>query len=149
MKALSPRSAWSKAQTIEFLDNFGGPLRLAATTESGFPLICSLWYQYRDGRLLCATQKQAVITRHLERDGKCAFEVSTNDPPYSGLRGRGTATLTSVGAAKLLEEVSSRYLGKEDSPFRRWLRQRSADEVCIEIEPTWMTTWDYRNRMSE
>ncbi len=148
MKTLSPKSAWSASQATDFLESFDGPLRIAVTTASGFPLICSLWYQFRDGQILCATQKQAVITRHLERDGRCAFELSTNDPPYFGLRGRGLATVTSLGAAELLEQVSSRFLGDEETPFKQWLRRRSADEVCIKIEPSWVTSWDYRKRMA-
>ena len=148
MKTLSPKSAWSASQATDFLESFDGPLRIAVTTDSGFPLICSLWYQFRDGQILCATQKQAVITRHLERDGRCAFELSTNDPPYYGLRGRGLATVTPLGAAELLEQVSSRFLGDEETPFKQWLRRRSADEVCIKIEPSWVTSWDYRKRMA-
>lgn len=148
MKALSRKSAWSETAVVEFLETFKGPVRIAATTEFGFPLICSLWYQHWEGTLLCATQRRAALAQHLARDGRCAFELSTNEPPYFGLRGRGVASISSEGAPEILEQVASRYLGEEDSPFRQWLRNRAEDEVCIRIEPAWMTTWDYRNRMT-
>lgn len=149
MEALSKNSSWSASEAGEFLSTFDGPLRIATTTESGFPLICSLWYQYIEGHIHCATQQNAVLVRHLERNGRCAFEFSPNDPPYFGLRGRGMATVSKTGAEEALEQVSSRYLGNADSPFKNWLLKRSANEVRIEIVPSWMTTWDYRGRMSE
>ena len=148
MEALSKKSSWSASETRDFLSTFNGPLRIATTTESGFPMICSLWYQYMDGHIHCATQQDAVLVRHLKRDGRCAFEFSPNAPPYFGLRGRGTATVSKMGAEEALEQISSRYLGNSDSPLKNWLLKRSADEVRIEIVPSWMTTWDYRERMS-
>lgn len=147
MKALSPQSAWPEPRVEAFLDEYTAPIRVAVATPSGFPLLCSLWFRYVDGKILCATQKDAVIARHLERDGRCAFEISPNEPPYFGLRGRGRATLSSAGAGDVLADLLSRYLGDGDSEFRSWLMKRADDEVCISIEPVWMTTWDYSDRM--
>ena len=132
----------------KFLSDFGGPLRIATNTESGFPVICSLWYQHQDELLLCATQRDSLLVQHLERDSRCAFELSVNEAPYYGLRGRGVAEISSDGAEDLLEALASRYLGDEDTPFRAWLRSRVETEVCIRISPTWITTWDYRQRMN-
>ena len=147
MKALSPQSAWPKNRVEDFLVDCKAPIRVAATTPYGFPILCSLWYRYVDGKILCATQKDAVIARHLGRDGRCAFEISPNEPPYFGLRGRGRATISNEGAVDVLADLLSRYLGEGDSEFRSWLMNRADDEVCISIEPIWMTTWDYRDRM--
>ena len=74
--------------------------------------------------------------------------MATNEPPYSGVRGRAVASITPIGAAELLEKLATRYLGSDESPFRSWLRKRAADEVCIRIDPTWLTSWDYRDRMN-
>ena len=148
METLSKSGAWTAPETEAFLKSFVGPIRVAVTTASSFPLICSLWYQYAEGRIYCATQADAAIVRHVKRDGKCAFEFSPNEPPYFGVRGRGVASVFEVGGADLLEQVSTRYLGAEDSLFRRWLRKRADNEVRLVISPTWITTWDYRDRMT-
>lgn len=41
-----------------------------------------------------------------------------------------------------------RYLGTRDSGFARWLLARQDREVAIRIEPDWLTSWDYGERMS-
>lgn len=145
---LGEGSAWTEDETLAFLDRFRVPLRVSANTPSGFPLICSLWFR-RDGeRLLCATQRSAHVARCLERDPRCAFELAPNEPPYFGVRGRGMARIRTEGAEAVLESLIDRYLDDRDSALARWLLARAADEVVIEIEPEWLTSWDYRDRMN-
>jgi hypothetical protein len=123
-------------------------LRLATGSESGFPILCSLWFIYEEGRLFCATQVDAKVARALEADPRCAFEISTNEMPYFGFRGRGSATLTTEGAAEALERLIDRYLGQRDSSLAKWLLSRADHEVQIAIDIDWATSWDYSERMS-
>ena len=103
----------------EFLNAFTGPLRIATNTKSGFPTMCSLWYRHQDSLLLCATQKDSLLVRNLERDNRCAFELSVNEAPYYGLRGRGLVSISPDGAGNLLEHLASRYWGRKTRHFGR------------------------------
>ena len=64
-----------------FLDTMRIPIRLACTTESGWPMAVSLWFRYQSRCLLCATQKTARIVAYLQNDARCAFEIAEDRPP--------------------------------------------------------------------
>lgn len=145
---ISDRSSWDGARIASFLGAYQGPLRIAANGRDGFPLLCSLWFQYAGGRLLCATQHDAKIARLLGEDERCGFEVAPNDPPYMGVRGRGRALMHSEGAGDLLGRLIDRYLDSRESELAGWLLKRADREVVIEIVPSWVSAWDYSGRMS-
>jgi nitroimidazol reductase NimA-like FMN-containing flavoprotein (pyridoxamine 5'-phosphate oxidase superfamily) len=86
---------WSCDRAERFLRNSRIPIRLGCHTPGGGLWILSLWYRYRDGRLECATGADARVVEYLREDPGVAFEVSTNDPPYKGVRGAGRADLES------------------------------------------------------
>ncbi|MEJ2138717.1 MAG: hypothetical protein P8Y61_04565 [Gammaproteobacteria bacterium] len=68
--------------------------------------------------------------------------------PYRGVRGQGRATLDDAIGAPTLTRLIDRYLGTRESGFARWLMARSNFEVAIQVEPEWMTSWDFSQRMS-
>lgn len=43
--------------------------------------------------------------------------------------------------------LDERYLGTRDSHFAKWLIDRRDNEVAIRIVPSWITAWDYAQRM--
>ncbi len=141
------RGPWSRDQVAAFLDEAGVPIRLACNTESGFPVVASLWFVHLEGSLWCATQHEAAIARLIARDPRCAFEVAGDAPPYRGVRGRGLATLHPGRGAEVLRLLVDRYVEDEASPFARWLLGRADREVAIQLEPQRLYTWDYRERM--
>jgi nitroimidazol reductase NimA-like FMN-containing flavoprotein (pyridoxamine 5'-phosphate oxidase superfamily) len=140
---------WSQDAFTSFLHQMRIPLRLAAVTHSGWPLVVSLWYLYENERFYCATQKTAKIVAHLRRDPRCAFEVAADQPPYRGVRGQGKAHITHHRGTELLTRLLERYLNGTSSSLAQRLLARSADEVVIEIEPVTLTTWDYTARMRD
>ena len=75
----------------------------------------SLWYVYEEDTICCATAASADIVGLLRNDPSVAFEVSTNDPPYSGVRGNGTASIEPDPEKELLWKLVNRYLGDTDS----------------------------------
>lgn len=124
------------------------PLRVAVQTPRG-PLIAPLWFEWDGAQFWCATQSDAAIVRALEHAPVCAFDLSTNDMPYRGLRGRGNASCLPARGVAVLERLIDRYLPNRQAPLATWLLSRGATEVAIAIAPTWQTSWDYSARMSD
>jgi hypothetical protein len=135
------------AQAEDHLRETAVPLRLACLTGSGWPLVLSLWFLYRDGALWCASRPRARVVHHLEQDGRCAFEVARDAPPYRGVRGQARARVIRAEGGRLLGELIDRYLGGRQSPLARGLLAGAADEVAIRLAPTRLASWDYTERM--
>lgn len=144
---MSSRGPWSNERIERYLEEARIPLRIACNGPSGHPLMASLWYLPIGSGLWCATQRSAKLASNLERDPRCAFEVSVETPPYRGVRGRARATLHPDRGEEILRRLIDRYLGGSDSELARLLLSRSESETAIEIEPMTRLSWDYRDRM--
>jgi nitroimidazol reductase NimA-like FMN-containing flavoprotein (pyridoxamine 5'-phosphate oxidase superfamily) len=134
-------------QVTAFLDESVIPLRLAAVAPSGWPLVVSLWFAREDGQLLCATQRSSPLVTALEREPRCAFEVAGCEPPYRGVRGRARVSVEPDADLATLRTLVERYLGDTEGRFASWLLGRTAPEVVLRLDPTEMSSWDYRSRM--
>jgi len=139
--------AWSDEEAETFLDEAVVPARIGCHNPAGGLWMLSLWYRYRDGRLQCATSKDADVVGFLRKNDEICFEVSTNRPPYMGVRGAGRATLEGDGAKDVLRSLVDRYLGTREAEMAQWLLREEREEVCISIEPSRMYTWDFTQRM--
>ena len=123
------------------------PLRLSCITPSGWPVVLSLWYLYRDGQLYCATQKTAKVVGYLEREPRCAFEVASDLPPYCGIRGQAQAAIDASMGPEILEQLLVRYLGGTESPLAKRLLSDRDNEVAIAIQPVNIHSWNFADRM--
>jgi hypothetical protein len=164
--------AWGPERVDAFLADAVVPVRMACRTPAGPLWMLSLWYRWepagdpepaadgdgggdadgdaRDGPALrCATSRDADVVRYLEADGGVAFEVSTNEPPYRGVRGNGTATLVPDREKALLRSLLDRYLGGTDSALARRLLDPEREEVEIRVDPGRVHSWDYAGRMRD
>lgn len=124
-------------------------MRLAANTDSGFPVVLSLWFLPDGDDLLAAVHREARIAKRLAADSRCAFEIAPNEPPYRGVRGQATASLNSKGARALLECLLDRYLGSRDSGLARFLLGRADEELVVRLRPIRVASWDYSRRMED
>ena len=140
---------WQQAQVTQFLDETVLPIRLSCVAADGFPRVISLWFLHREGNLYCATHQSAKLVKLLEHDRKVGFEVAPDAPPYHGVRGQGTATLSPLGDDPALEQLLQRYLGGLETDFSRWLLSRRDEELIVCIEPHRLFSWDYRERMAD
>lgn len=142
------RGAWNFEEIESYLENAILPARIATVSPNGWPMVVSLWYLYEEGELFCATKNFSRIAECIGHSGKCAFEIACEQAPYFGIRGQGKATLSSKNVDGVLERLAQRYLGSEDSAFRRWLLSNTENEVVVRINPIRYHGWDYRNRMA-
>ena len=136
-----------RAQVIDLLDAEVIPVRLACIAPSGWPLVVSLWFVRRGEELVCATQESSAVVRALRRTPRCAFEVSVEDPPYRGVRGRAHVVVEPDTGLETLRALLVRYLGSAESPFARRLLSRTTPEVVLRLDPVELSGWDYRRRM--
>jgi hypothetical protein len=132
----------------EYLASARIPLRLACRDAAGWPRVLSLWYLVEERSLWCATPAHAHVVRMLERDPRCGFEVAGNEPPYRGVRGEGRARIDHERGDEILRALVQRYVGREETPFTRWLLGRRTAEVAIEIEMLRLRGWDFTRRMT-
>jgi nitroimidazol reductase NimA-like FMN-containing flavoprotein (pyridoxamine 5'-phosphate oxidase superfamily) len=137
---------WDRERVDEFLGAAQIPVRVGCHTPSGDPWIVSLWFRW-DGAVHCATSADADLVSFLAADDYVSFEVSTNDPPYAGVRGRGTASVEPDTDKQLLRTLFERYLGGTDNDLADMLLRPERDEVHIRIEPDRAHTWDFSGRM--
>lgn len=148
MRDLNIKGSWMEKEIYSHLDNAVMPLRLSYTSLDGWPSILSLWFVRKDEYIWCATSPHAYLVKSLRQMADCSFEVSTDTQPYSGVRGRGKATLHPKNGGNVLDALIDRYVGTHESEFARWLLTRRDSEMAIRISPSSYTSWDYRDRMS-
>lgn len=146
-EAFKVRGAWSAARVERHLAASVTPLRLAIPGPSGFPLLVSLWFLYDEGSFWCAVQQASKVGTLLAKEGRCSFEVATNEPPYCGVRGRGRAELMPQRGREILGRLMDRYLGHGYAPLRAWLEARAETETALRIVPLQITSWDFSKRM--
>ena len=123
------------------------PVRIACRTPGGGLWMLSLWYRYRDGHLECATGANADVVRYLREDPAVAFEISTNEPPYRGVRGAGSVTITPDEDKETLRSLVDRYLGDTNSALAEQLLSPEREEVRLTLDIDRAYTWDFSSRM--
>ena len=142
------RGPWDASDLEAFLASVTVPLRLACRTPAGRLWLVPLWFTYEEGRFHCATSREADLVEFLEADAGVALDVSTNEPPYRGVRGNGTARIEPDPEKELLRDLLDRYLGGTESPLAEQLLDEKRREVRIVVDPDRLVTWDYTARMS-
>ena len=142
-----PAGAWDATETEAFLGSATVPIRLSCHANRESLWMLSLWFLYRDDAFWCATSADADVVDYLAADDHVAFEISTNEPPYKGVRGNGTASVEPDEEKALLRELLARYLGGTDSDLADRLLSPDREEVTISIDPDRLYTWDFSDRM--
>ena len=140
--------SWSGAEIEAFLEKTLIPMRLSVSTAAG-SLIVPLWFEYMNGRLVSCSQEDSLLVSSLRKQAEVAFDISTNDLPYQGVRGRGVARIKTATDDVRLVSLLRRYLAGTDSQLAAWLLSRPGPEALIEIDISWLTSWDFSGRMGD
>ena len=140
--------SWSGKVIDRFLRSSHVPLRIGFHSRAGL-LIVPVWYQYDDGHFLCCSPAKSALAKGLTANPDIAFDVSTNEIPYKGVRGRASAQCSIATSRQPLEALLERYLKDTDNELSQWLLSRSDDEAVIDIEIDWLTSWDFSARMGD
>lgn len=137
---------WDRARVDEFLADTPIPVRIGCRTPAGDPWMVSLWFRW-DGAIHCATGADADVVEFLELDDHVSFEISTNDPPYKGVRGRGRVAVSPDEDKRLLRSLLKRYLGGTENDLGDRLLRPDRGEVHVRIEPERLHSWDFTGSM--
>ena len=148
MDNLSKKSAWHQQELQDFLVSCKIPIRISVLDDE-YPLICSVWFEYLDEKLVIVSHEDSKLAKTLLRQRKCGFEIATNDPPYKGVRGKADVVAEAEGSGDTLRRVIQRYLGGTNQKLASWLLSRVEHEVKFTLHPTWVTSWDYGERMEQ
>jgi nitroimidazol reductase NimA-like FMN-containing flavoprotein (pyridoxamine 5'-phosphate oxidase superfamily) len=146
---MDPTGPWDRERVDEYLAAARVPVRLGCRTPSDHPWIVSLWFAWDPdaSAIRCATSASADLVEFVEHDDEVSFDVSTNDPPYKGVRGRGRATVVPDEDKRLLRSLLTKYLGGTDNATADRLLRPERDEAEIRIDPERLHAWDYSERM--
>ena len=147
MPSWNASGPWSAQQVSDYLTKTRIPVRLACIDFNEVPRIVSLWFEWNEGALYCATQADAATARWLGARSCVGFEVASETPPYRGVRGSGVAVLDAARGRTQLLRLLDRYEIGEASSLRATLLRNQNSEVCIRIDPDRMDSWDYSARM--
>ena len=92
-------------------------------------------------------ETKTLISKWLQNNPLCGFEIAGDNAPYKGVRGRGVVSVTSAINNPVLPSLVDKYLGNRNSSLAFSLLSREETELTLNIKPTWMTSWDYSRRM--
>jgi len=134
---------------IDMLEEKKIPIRLGCLSSNGFPCVLSLWYTIIDGKIYCATNKNAKIVKYLQKNNLCGFEIASDSPPYRGIRGKGIVNINPDIGKNILIKLIKKYLGEKGTRLKKLLLENSDKEVALEIVPNQVLYYDYSERMAD
>lgn len=139
-------SAWDMPGIERFLTDARVPMRIGCTGNE-YPVVCSIWFRWHDGAIWSAVHESAYLLKQIRRQARVAFDISTNEFPYRGVRGKADVEIVQTAGGDTLEQLIQRYLGDSNPELAQWLLSRSKDEYALRLVPNRITAWDYSDRM--
>ncbi|MGG6460182.1 MAG: pyridoxamine 5'-phosphate oxidase family protein [Candidatus Eiseniibacteriota bacterium] len=133
----------------EFLSSKVLNVHVGTVDEYGNANIHPAWYYYDSSKdkIYIETGKQSKKTGNLKRNNVIYFCIDEQNPPYRGVRGKGTAKIYDDinFNVPIAEKIHIRYLGSLENPMSKSLldMMRSGQSVVLEITPKYYSTWDY------
>ena len=105
------------------------------------------YYDPLKNRFYILTAKESKKTHNLSRNETVYFCVDDPNPPYKGIRGKGTARILEEVNFNLdiWERIMARYIGNLEDPMAIALKDelKKGNAIVLEISPKYFSTWDY------
>ncbi|HJT83052.1 MAG TPA: pyridoxamine 5'-phosphate oxidase family protein [Nitrososphaeraceae archaeon] len=124
-------------------------LQMSTIDEKGEPNIQPVWFYYDTNRekLLVTTAKISKKTKNLRKKPILYFSIDDENFPYKGVKGKGSVDIIEDPDRTVIEgeKISLKYLGTLEHPIAKMITEHSkkGDNVVIEINPKFFSTWDY------
>jgi general stress protein 26 len=142
-------SPLSEQDLKEFLTSKVLNLHLGTVDEKGHANVhpVGYYFDHLENLFYILTAKESKKTRNLSRKKTIYFCVDDPNPPYKGVRGKGTARILEEVKFNLSiwEKIMARYLGNLEDPMAIALKDelKKGDSIVLEISPKYFSTWDY------
>jgi general stress protein 26 len=139
----------SENEIRKFLSDSKLNLHLGTVDPDHYPNIHPTWYIYDDSKdaIFIETSKDSKKINNLKKNDKIYFCVDDGNPPYKGIRGKGSVRILTKPDTNLpiAEKIMLKYLGSADHPMAKVLLEnvRNGNSVVLEITPKYYSTWDY------
>jgi general stress protein 26 len=143
-------SVLSEQEVKNFLTNNKYNIHLGTVDEKGHPNIHPTWYYFEasNHKFYVETSKHSKKVSNVRKNEGMYFCVDDPQPPYKGVRGKGTARIHENidHNIPIAEKIMTRYLGNLEHPMARALLNavEKGESVILEISPYYYSTWDYR-----
>jgi hypothetical protein len=123
-------------------------LRLAMIDiRDNLPFVHPIWFFYENNKFFASTESDGLKAKSIHNNPDVYFliDVSPNDSPPRGIRGKGVAKIinNSEYAYKVTEKNIVKYMGSLDSQFAKHLLEISKESSVIEINPSYIASWKY------
>lgn len=117
--------------------------RLATLNEDGTIHIAPIFFLYRDGQILMATQDPSRKVRNIKRNNQVTVLIDTTDVPFKGALIYGTAELDYEDVISKRIAIFERRLSREEA--ETYARRIAAkwQPVIIRITPNRIASFDY------
>jgi general stress protein 26 len=139
----------SEQETKDFLTTGVLNVHLGTVDEKGHANIHPVGYYYDTSKdkMYVQTSKQSRKIYNLRNNGMIYFCIDDPNPPYKGVRGKGSVKIHEDVNFNLpmIEKILLRYLGTLEDPMAQALleMQKKGESVVLEITPKYYSTWDY------
>ncbi|ANP55004.1 PPOX class probable F420-dependent enzyme [Streptomyces griseochromogenes] len=107
---------------------------LATVQPDGSPQLSITWVTRDGDDLLVSTTVGRRKEANLRRDPRVTVMINPPDAPYTYAEIRGTATMTTEGGQRLIDELSRKYTGKDYADFNPAAKD-DAERVVVRITP--------------
>jgi len=148
VNAMSGIGPMTEAEIDSFLQSKLN-VQLATIDETGDPNIQPLWFYYDESnkKLYVMTRKTTKKVQNIRNKPSVYFSIDDENFPYKGVKGKGTATISenTDRVVPIVEKINLKYLGTLDHPLAKMILEaaRNGDEVLVEINPKFFSTWDF------
>ena len=98
-------------------------------------------------RIYFQTGKNSKKLRNIKKKNNIYFCIDETNPPYKGVRGKGTAIISEDISRNIsiAEKIMIKYTGSLNNNMAKFLMDsiKRGESVIIEIIPHYYATWDH------
>ena len=140
-------SSMTESEVRDFLSNTKLFARLGTIDEKEDPNVHPVWYYFDNERIYFETGKDSKKVRNIKRRNNIYFCIDDSNPPYKGVRGKGTAIISEDISknVQIAEKIMIKYTGNLDNNIAKFLMDsiKKGESIIIEIIPHFYATWDH------
>ena len=152
MKIINAQPGMSQPMTEDETKNFMANnnnllMHIGTIDDLGEPnvIVTAFYFDNSTYKIYITTQKNSKKVEHLKNKNTIGFSVDDPNPPFKGVRGKGTVKiLENVNQnIALAKKIMTKVTGSLDNPISKWLMSEvgKGNEIILEITPRYFSTW--------